>query len=160
MSVADHISTVASKSAGPGTRQNIDEFTKTTSKALEEVGGADVGKAIMVLNPAEPPIMMRNTVYAALPDGYDEDAVGESILRMVAEVQEYVPGYHLTSDPVFDRGPFATPGGPAAGRVIALLEVEGAADYFPSYAGNLDIMTAAAMRVGEAMALARQGAEA
>ena len=157
---AEIISTVASKSAGPGTRQNIDEFTKTTSKALEEVGGADVGKAIMVLNPAEPPIMMRNTVYAALPDGYDEDAVGESILRMVAEVQEYVPGYHLTSDPVFDRGPFATPGGPAAGRVIALLEVEGAADYFPSYAGNLDIMTAAAMRVGEAMALARQGAEA
>jgi len=149
---AEIVSTVASKSAGPGTRQNIDEFTKTTSRALEEVGGAAVGKAIMVLNPAEPPIIMRNTVFCALAEGYDEEVVAKSIIDMVEQVQEYVPGYRLKSDPVFDQGPYQTPGGPASARVIALLEVEGAADYFPPYAGNLDIMTAAAARVGEAIA--------
>jgi acetaldehyde dehydrogenase len=149
---AEIVSTVASKSAGPGTRQNIDEFTKTTARALEEVGGAGAGKAIMVLNPAEPPIMMRNTVFCALGEGFDEATVSKAIHDMVDQVQEYVPGYRLKSDPVFDQGPFATPGGPTPTRVITLLEVEGAADYFPPYAGNLDIMTAAATRVGEAIA--------
>ena len=149
---AEIVSTVASVSAGPGTRQNIDEFTKTTSRALEEVGGAGIGKAIMILNPADPPIIMRNTVFCALGDGYDEATVAKSILDMVDQVRDYVPGYRLKSDPVFDTGPYATPGGPVPARVIALLEVEGAADYFPPYAGNLDIMTAAATRVGEAVA--------
>lgn len=149
---AEIVSTVASKSAGPGTRQNIDEFTKTTSRALEEVGGADIGKAIMILNPAEPPIMMRNTVFCALGEGFDEATVSKAIVDMVEQVQEHVPGYRLKSDPVLDEGPFSTPGGTAPARVIALLEVEGAGDYFPAYAGNLDIMTASAARVGEAMA--------
>jgi len=148
---AEIVSTVASISAGPGTRANIDEFTKTTSKALEEVGGADFGKAIMVLNPADPPIIMRNTVFCALAEGYDETVVAKSILDMVDQVADYVPGYRLKSDPVFDEGPYGTPGGMVPARVIALLEVEGAADYFPPYAGNLDIMTAAATRVGEAI---------
>jgi acetaldehyde dehydrogenase len=149
---AEIVSTVASISAGPGTRQNIDEFTKTTSKALEEVGGASLGKAIMILNPADPPIMMRNTVFCGLTDGYDEATVSKAILDMVDQVSDYVPGYRLTSDPVFDVRPFHTPAGLVPARVIALLEVEGAADYFPPYAGNLDIMTAAATRVGEAVA--------
>jgi acetaldehyde dehydrogenase len=149
---AEIVSTVASKSAGPGTRQNIDEFTETTSACLVEVGGADEGKAIMILNPAEPPILMRNTVFAALPEGYDKAAVTASILDMAEQVQRYVPGYRLKSPPVYDVGPFATPGGPAAARVVVLIEVEGAADYFPPYAGNLDIMTAAATRVGESIA--------
>lgn len=149
---AEIVSTVASKSAGPGTRQNIDEFTKTTSRALEEVGGADLGKAIMILNPAEPPIMMRNTVFCALGAGFDEATVSKAIVDMVEQVQEHVPGYRLKSDPVLDEGPFSTPAGATPARVIALLEVEGAGDYFPNYAGNLDIMTASAARVGEAMA--------
>jgi acetaldehyde dehydrogenase len=149
---AEIVSTVASLSAGPGTRQNIDEFTKTTSSALVEVGGASHGKAIMVLNPADPPILMRNTVFCALGDGYDRDRVGQSILDMVAEVSRYVPGYRLKSEPVFDEDLFHTPGGEVKARVVALLEVEGAGDYFPPYAGNLDIMTASAVRVGEAMA--------
>ncbi len=153
---AEIISTVASKSAGPGTRQNIDEFTKTTSKALEEVGGADVGKAIMILNPAEPPIIMRNTVFCALAGGYDEATVSKSIVDMVEQVQAYVPGYRLVSDPVFDEAEYYTPGGVVPARVIVLLEVEGAADYFPPYAGNLDIMTAAATRVGEAITTHRR----
>jgi acetaldehyde dehydrogenase len=149
---AEIVSTVASRSAGPGTRQNIDEFTRRTSQGLVDIGGAATGKAIIVLNPAEPPILMRNTVYCALPDGADRDAIAASIEAMVADVAAYVPGYRLKSPPVFDDGPFATPGGAAAARVIALLEVEGAADFLPAYAGNLDIMTAAAVRVGEAMA--------
>ena len=149
---AEIVSTVASVSAGPGTRQNIDEFTKTTAGALEEVGGAGIGKAIMILNPADPPIIMRNTVFCALGEGYDEGTVAKAITDMVDQVNTYVPGYRLKSDPVFDVRPFATPGGPVPARVIALLEVEGAADYFPPYAGNLDIMTAAAARVGEAVA--------
>jgi acetaldehyde dehydrogenase len=157
---AEIVSTVASVSAGIGTRQNIDEFTRTTARALERVGGAAKGKAICIFNPAEPPILMRNTVFCALPDGYDEAAVADSIEAMVAEVSAYVPGYRLKAAPVFDTGPYATPAGPAAGRVVALLEVEGAGDWFPPYAGNLDIMTAAAVRVGEALARERIGVPA
>jgi acetaldehyde dehydrogenase len=154
---AEIVSTVASVSAGPGTRQNIDEFTKTTSAALVEVGGARHGKAIMILNPAEPPILMRNTVFCALPDGYDEQAVRRSILDMVDEVSRYVPGYRLVSDPVVETDVFGTPGGVVPARVVVLLEVEGAGDFLPPYAGNLDIMTASAVAVGEA--LARAGRE-
>lgn len=153
---AEIVSTVASVSAGPGTRQNIDEFTHTTSSALSDVGGAAHGKAIMVLNPADPPILMRNTVFCALADGYDRQEVADSILAMVEEVARYVPGYRLKSPPVFDEDTFTTPGGDVKARVVALLEVEGAGDYFPPYAGNLDIMTASAVRVGEAMARRRE----
>jgi acetaldehyde dehydrogenase len=152
---AEIVSTVASRSAGPGTRQNIDEFTRTTARCLEEVGAARHGKAVIVLNPAEPPILMRNTVFCALPDGYDEAAVTASIEEMVARVAEYVPGYRLKSPPVFEDGPYSTPGGTVPARVTALLEVEGAGDYLPAYAGNLDIMTAAAVQVGAALAEAR-----
>jgi acetaldehyde dehydrogenase len=154
---AEIVSTAASRSAGPGTRQNIDEFTRTTARCLEEVGGAGKGKAIIVLNPADPPMLMRNTVFCALPDGYDEAAVAASIEKTVAEVAAYVPGYRLKRPPIFDTGPYATPGGPAAARVIVLLEVEGAGDYLPRFAGNLDIMTSAAVRVGEAIAVERVG---
>jgi acetaldehyde dehydrogenase len=149
---AEMVSTVASRSAGPGTRQNIDEFTRTTARALEEIGGARIGKAIIVLNPADPPILMRNTVFCALPEGSDHDAVLASVEQMVADVAHYVPGYRLKNRPVIEEGPFATPGGVVPHRVVVLLEVEGAGDYLPRYAGNLDIMTAAAVRVGEAMA--------
>ena len=146
---AEMISTIASLSAGPGTRQNIDEFTETTSTALAVIGGAQQGKAIIILNPADPPIMMRNTVYA-IPEGdFDPSAVIASIERMIAEVQEYVPGYHLKNPPVFDVQD--TPWGKKP-VVVMLLEVEGAGDYLPKYAGNLDIMTAAARRVGEMIA--------
>jgi acetaldehyde dehydrogenase len=151
---AEIVSTVSSRSAGPGTRQNIDEFTQVTSAALEEVGGARFGKAIMILNPAEPPILMRNTVFCALPDGYDESAVRDSIIEMVDTVSAYVPGYRLKAEPVFETDVFGTPGGVVPARVVVLLEVEGAGDFFPPYAGNLDIMTASAVRVGEAMARA------
>ncbi|MDT4908697.1 MAG: acetaldehyde dehydrogenase [Pseudonocardiales bacterium] len=150
---AEMVSTVASQSAGPGTRKNIDEFTRTTARALEEIGGAVQGKAIIVLNPADPPILMRNTVFCALPDGSDHDAVLASVEQMVADVAAYVPGYRLKNRPVVEEGPFATPGGAVPHRVVVLLEVEGAGDYLPAYAGNLDIMTAAAVRVGEAKAL-------
>ncbi|MBX6341653.1 MAG: acetylating acetaldehyde dehydrogenase, partial [Thermomicrobiaceae bacterium] len=143
---AEIVSTVASRSAGPGTRQNIDEFTFTTAHGLEAIGGAKQGKAIIILNPAEPPIIMRNTIYV-VPDGeYDEAAVVASVDQMVAEVQQYVPGYRLKDAPVFDRR--RTPWGERT--VIAmLLEIEGAGDFLPPYAGNLDIMTSAAWRVGE-----------
>lgn len=156
---AEIVSTVSSASAGPGTRQNIDEFTATTSAALVEVGGAAHGKAIMVLNPAEPPILMRNTVYCALPDGTDHEAVLDAVERMVDRVAAYVPGYRLKRDAVIEKDTFHTPGGTVPARLVALLEVEGAGDFFPPYAGNLDIMTAAAVQVGEAMARARHGAE-
>ncbi len=146
---AEMVSTISSLSAGPGTRQNIDEFTETTSKALEVVGGAKQGKAIIILNPADPPIMMRNTVYV-LPEGeFDQDEVMASIERMEAEVQEYVPGYHLKNPPMFEVQETAWGKKPV---VTMLLEVEGAGDYLPKYAGNLDIMTSAARRVGEAIA--------
>lgn len=149
---AEMVSTVSSRSAGPGTRQNIDEFTKTTSTALREIGGADTSKAIIILNPAEPPIMMRNTVFAGLPEGTDHDAVLDSIRDMERDVQQYVPGYRLKNPPVIEEGPYQTPGGVVPHRAVILLEVEGAGDYLPPYAGNLDIMTAAAQRVGEAIA--------
>lgn len=157
---AEIVSTVASLSAGIGTRQNIDEFTKVTSSALVDVGGAEHGKAIMVLNPADPPILMRNTVFCALPDGYDEDAVRQSILEMAESVSAYVPGYRLKAEPMFETDVFGTPGGVVPARVVVLIEVEGAGDWFPPYAGNLDIMTASAIRVGEAMATASWGAYA
>ena len=149
---AEIISSVSSVSAGPGTRQNIDEFTTTTSDAIVAVGGAHKGKAVMVLNPADPPILMRNTVFCALPEGYDEAAVAESVMRMVDEVSAYVPGYRLKNEPVFETDHYRTPGGDVPARVVILLEVEGAGDYFPPYAGNLDIMTAAGVQVATAMA--------
>lgn len=146
---AEMVSTVASLSAGPGTRQNIDEFTETTARALEVIGGARRGKAIIILNPADPPIMMRNTVYA-IPEGdFAEAAVAASIAQMVAEVQAYVPGYHLKNPPVVELRD--TPWGKRS-VVTVLLEVEGAGDYLPRHAGNLDIMTASARRVGEVFA--------
>jgi len=154
---AEIVSTVASRSAGPGTRANIDEFTETTARGLETIGGARHGKAIIVLNPAEPPILMRNTVYCALENGADRAAIAASIRTMVEEVAAYVPGYRLKADPVFDDGPFATPGGTAATRVSVFLEVTGNGDYLPPFAGNLDIMTAAAVRVGEQLARERLG---
>ncbi len=147
---AEMVSTVASKSAGPGTRQNIDEFTFTTARAIEMIGGAEQGKAIIILNPADPPIMMRNTIYIVpRSDSFDRDAVTRSLDEMVASVQEYVPGYHLKNPPVFDQRP--TPLG-IRPVIVLLLEVEGAGDYLPKYAGNLDIMTASAQRVGELFA--------
>ena len=149
---AEIISSVSSLSAGPGTRQNIDEFTQTTSDALVTVGGAGLGKAVMVLNPADPPILMRNTVFCALPEGYDEAAIADSIVAMVDRVAAYVPGYRLKNEPVFERDHYRTPGGDVPARVVVLLEVEGAGDYFPPYAGNLDIMTASAVRVATALA--------
>lgn len=148
------VASIASKSAGPGTRANIDEFTETTSKAIEAVGGASKGKAIIVLNPAEPPLIMRDTVYT-LSDPADEAAIAESVARMVAEVQGYVPGYRLKQAVQFDRvEDLKLPG---VGRLSGLktsifLEVEGAAHYLPAYAGNLDIMTSAGLRTAEQMA--------
>lgn len=143
------VSTVASLSAGPGTRQNIDEFTETTARALEVIGGARQGKAIIILNPADPPIMMRNTVYAIPESDIDEAAVVASVDQMVAEVQTYVPGYHLKNPPVVEIRD--TPWGKRP-IITMLLEVEGAGDYLPKHAGNLDIMTASARRVGEMFA--------
>ncbi len=149
---AEIIATISSRSAGPGTRANIDEFTETTSRAIVEVGGAGEGKAIIILNPADPPIIMRDTVFAALSADADEDAVRESVARRVEAVADYVPGYAMKAEVIFDEGPFQTPGGEAAKRATVLLEVSGAGDYLPVYAGNLDIMTAAALRVGERIA--------
>jgi acetaldehyde dehydrogenase len=147
---AEMVSTVASRSAGPGTRQNIDEFTFTTARGLEVIGGAQQGKAIIILNPADPPILMRNTIYLIpAADEFDEGAIIRSVEQMVAEVQQYVPGYRLKSPPVFDQR--ETPWGLKT-VVVILLEVEGAGDYLPTYAGNLDIMTASARRVGEMFA--------
>ncbi len=146
---AEMVSTISSRSAGPGTRQNIDEFTETTSKAIEVIGKARRGKAIIILNPADPPILMRNTIYV-MPEGeFDEQAVRDSVERMEAEVQHYVPGYHLKNPPVFDVR--ETPWG-IKPIVTLFLEVEGAGDYLPTYSGNLDIMTAAARRVGDIVA--------
>lgn len=154
---AEIVSTIASRSAGPGTRANIDEFTRVTASGLESIGGATRGKAIIVLNPAEPPILMRNTVYCAVPDGAGQSDITESIESMVREVARYVPGYRLKAPPVFDEGPFQIAGGAIARRVSVFLEVTGNGDYLPPYAGNLDIMTASAVRVGETLAVERFG---
>jgi len=156
---AEIVSTVASRSAGPGTRANIDEFTETTAHGLESIGGAGRGKAIIVLNPADPPILMRNTVYCALPADADQAAIAAAIAAMAAEVQAYVPGYRVKGVS-FDDGPFHTPGGEAAARVSIFLEVTGNGDYLPPFAGNLDIMTASAVRVGETLATERFGVTA
>ena len=144
---AEIVATVASVSAGPGTRANIDEFTRTTSSAVEVLGGAERGKAIIILNPAEPPLIMRDTIFCQIPDDADQAAIEASIDQVIAEVQEYVPGYRLRQRPQFDE---ASPGRPA--RVAIFIEVEGAGDYLPPYSGNLDIMTAAATKVGEEIA--------
>ena len=148
------VASISSKSAGPGTRANIDEFTETTSKGLEVVGGAAQGKAIIVLNPAEPPLVMRDTVYT-LSDEADQDEIAKSVENMVKEVQSYVPGYRLKQEVQFERfgsnNPLHIPGrGDFEGvKSSIFLEVEGAGHYLPTYAGNLDIMTSAAMRTAE-----------
>jgi acetaldehyde dehydrogenase len=152
------VASIASMSAGPGTRANIDEFTETTSRALVEVGGAQHGKAIIVLNPAEPPLMMRDTVYCFTELDADQEAIRASIHDMAAAVAAYVPGYRLKQDVQFERYPqeraLNIPGiGRKAGlKVTILLEVEGAAHYLPAYAGNLDIMTSAALAAAERLA--------
>ena len=135
------VATVSSRSVGPGTRKNIDEFTRTTAGAVEKVGGAKKGKAIIIINPAEPPMMMRDTVHCLLEEEPDQAAITQSIHDMIKEVQKYVPGYRLVNGPVFDGK-----------RVSVFLEVEGLGDYLPKYAGNLDIMTAAAARTAEMFA--------
>ena len=149
---AEIVASVASRSAGPGTRANIDEFTHTTSRAIEVVGGAERGKAIIVLNPVEPPMIMRDTVFCAIPADADTDAITASIERRVAEVRRYVPGYTLRAAPQFDEARDTWQG---HARVAVFLEVSGAGDYLPQYAGNLDIMTAAAAQVGEVIAQRR-----
>ena len=148
---AEIVATVASVSAGPGTRQNIDEFTSTTASGVEVLGGASKGKAIIILNPAHPPMFMRDTIFCSLPEDVDVDAVDDSVRRMVAEVATYVPGYRLRSDPQLDRMPDGTQ------RIAVFIEVEGAGDFLPPYAGNLDIMTAAATKVGDEIARHMQG---
>ncbi len=149
VSYAEIVASVASVSAGPGTRANIDEFTKTTSRGVETIGGAKRGKAIIVLNPADPPMIMRDTIFCAIPEDADTDAITDSVHRMVADIQTYVPGYRLLNDPQFDP-PSMVSGGLA--KVSIFVEVEGAGDFLPPYAGNLDIMTAAATKVGEEVA--------
>jgi acetaldehyde dehydrogenase len=154
------VSSIASKSAGPGTRANIDEFTQTTARALERVGGASKGKAIIVLNPAEPPLIMRNTVFCLTEEG-DTAEIGRSVERMVSKVREYVPGYRLKQPVQFDQvgasRPVSIPGmGEFRGiKTSIYLEIEGAGHYLPKYAGNLDIMTSAALRTGEQLAEAQ-----
>jgi acetaldehyde dehydrogenase len=154
---AEIVASIASKSAGPGTRANIDEFTVTTARAIERVGGAVKGKAIIVLNPADPPVIMQDTVLVFV-ESADERAIIESITQMVEDVRAYVPGYRLKQPPVFDDVELpAHVQGPGAAsvkgkKVTVFLEVEGAGHYLPAYAGNLDIMTSAALRVGEEIA--------
>ncbi len=153
---AEIVASIASKSAGPGTRANIDEFTETTSKAIEVIGGASKGKAIIIMNPAEPPLMMRDTVYM-LSDDADQQQVAASVEEMAAAVQAYVPGYRLKQQVQFEQvRDLKLPGqGTFTGlKTSVFLEVEGAAHYLPAYAGNLDIMTSAALATAERMALA------
>lgn len=152
------VASISSKSAGPGTRANIDEFTETTARAIVDVGGATRGKAIIILNPAEPPLIMRDTVYCLADEG-DREAIRQSVAAMVAEVQTYVPGYRLKQavqfETIGDNRPVHIPemGGEFTGlKVSIFLEVEGAAHYLPAYAGNLDIMTSAALRTAERIA--------
>jgi len=141
VSYGEIVATVSSKSVGPGTRKNIDEFTRTTAGAVEMVGGARKGKAIIVINPAEPPLIMRDTIHCLTDEEPDQDAIRKSVDEMVAEVQKYVPGYRLKNGPVFDGN-----------RVSMFMEVEGLGDFLPKYAGNLDIMTAAGLRTAEMFA--------
>jgi acetaldehyde dehydrogenase len=154
---AEIVASVSSRSAGPGTRANIDEFTRTTARAIEAVGGAEVGKAIIILNPAEPPMIMRDTIFT-LSEGADEETIRASVEEMVKEVRKYVPGYRLKQEVQFERfgdnNKLKIPGrGEFTGiKTSIFLEVEGAGDYLPPYAGNLDIMTAAAKATGELMA--------
>jgi len=148
---AEIVATVASKSVGPGTRQNIDEFTRTTAGAVERVGGARKGKAIIIINPAEPPLMMRDTIHCLTEGEPDVEGITRSVHAMIREVQRYVPGYALKNGPVFDGR-----------RVSTFVEIQGLGDYLPRYAGNLDIMTAAAVRTAELFAeqMTRTGAVA
>lgn len=138
---AEIVASLASKSIGPGTRANLDEFTYTTSSALEKVGGARKGKALAVINPAEPPMIMRNTIYCLTDDMPDEARINASIARMIEEVQRYVPGFKLVNGPIFDGR-----------KVSVFMEVAGLGDYLPRYAGNLDVMTASAARTAELFA--------
>lgn len=161
---AEIVASIASKSAGPGTRANIDEFTQTTSRAIVQVGGARTGKAIIVLNPAEPPLIMRDTVYCLTELDADPQAIAASVAQMVQDVSAYVPGYRLKQQVQFERfeadNPLNVPGlGRLPGlKVTVFLEVEGAAHYLPAYAGNLDIMTSAAMAAAERQAARMQPA--
>ena len=141
VSYGEIVATVSSRSVGPGTRKNIDEFTRTTAGAVEKIGGAKKGKAIIVINPAEPPLIMRDTVHCLVEGEPKEAEITASVHAMIAEVQKYVPGYRLVNGPVFDGQ-----------RVSVFLEVEGLGDYLPKYAGNLDIMTAAAAQTAEEIA--------
>ncbi len=141
VSYAEIVATVASKSVGPGTRKNIDEFTRTTARAIEKVGGAAKGKAIILINPAEPPLIMRDTVHCLTDAEPDRDKITQSVEDMIEQVQRHVPGYRLVNGPVFEGN-----------RVSIYMEVEGLGDFLPNYAGNLDIMTAAALRTGELLA--------
>ncbi|SDO41779.1 acetaldehyde dehydrogenase (acetylating) [Lentzea jiangxiensis] len=143
VSYAEIVASVASVSAGPGTRANIDEFTRTTSRGIEVIGGAAKGKAIIVLNPADPPMIMRDTIFCAIPEDADPGPVTDSIARMETDIRSYVPGFRLLREPQYDPG-----------RVAIFVEVAGAGDFLPEYAGNLDIMTAAATKVGEEIARA------
>lgn len=138
---AEIVATVASESVGMGTRDNIDEFTRTTSGAIEKVGGAKKGKAIIIINPAKPPLIMRDTIHCLTTDEPDKDAITESIEAMIKDVKRYVPGYRLVNGPIFDGK-----------RVTVSMEVEGLGDFLPNYAGNLDIMTAAGLRTAEMLA--------
>ncbi|WP_332603550.1 acetaldehyde dehydrogenase (acetylating) [Arthrobacter sp. S2(2024)] len=151
---AEIVASIASKSAGPGTRANVDEFTETTAKALEEVGGARRGKAVIIINPVEPPMIMRNTVYCAIPaaaaePGELQDRIRAAIDEAVVKIQDYVPGYSLRVEPQFDAAREDWEGN---GRVGIWIQVKGAADYLPEYAGNLDIITAAATRTADLLA--------
>jgi len=155
VSYAEIVASIASRSAGPGTRANIDEFTETTAQAIEQVGGARRGKAIIILNPVDPPMIMRDTVFCAIPADADTAAITASVKKMVDEVKQYVPGYTLRAQPQYDE-PRDIWNGMA--RVAVFLEVRGNGDYLPPWSGNLDIMTAAAARVGEQLALRKANA--
>ena len=146
---AEIVASVSSKSAGPGTRANIDEFTRTTATGVETIGGAVRGKAIIILNPADPPMIMRDTIFCAVSPDADRDAIIQSVFAMEKAVQEYVPGYRLLQEPQIDEPSAATQGNL---KVSVFVEVEGAGDFLPPYAGNLDIMTAAAAQVGDNIA--------
>jgi len=157
VSYAEIVASVSSMSAGPGTRANIDEFTQTTSAGVMSIGGAERGKAIIILNPAEPPMIMRDTIFCAVSPDADRDAIVASVFAMEKAVQEYVPGYRLLQEPQIDDPSAATQG---QLKVSIFVEVEGAGDFLPPYAGNLDIMTAAATQVGQNIARAKLGASA